>query len=244
MADMMGKVRLMTACLLVLVLAGLVGAFATSFPVLMASRIVAGIASGGLFPIALALVGDLVPVGRRQVAISRLLFAGMSGNLLGASGAGVIGDLVGWRGVFFGHGAGRRCRAHRQSGRPARSDQRTAGALRSLDGGAELPGDLRQPAGKNLLRRPCFSKAFSCSGCFPTSRSCSMRPARRAPPIAGLVIAGFGVGGVTYTLMVSWLLSRFGERRSDVRRRHPDGPRADRRRHAAWPGRSSSSSSC
>src|SRR5919108_2805204 len=98
MADMMGKVRLMTVSLLVLVAAGMVGAFATSFPVLMASRIVAGIASGGLFPIALAIVGDLVPVKQRQVAISRLLFASMTGNLLGASRAGVIGDLIGWRG--------------------------------------------------------------------------------------------------------------------------------------------------
>src|SRR4029453_5966437 len=101
MADMMGKGRLMTVCLVFLALAWMVRGLATTFPVLLASRIVAGIASGGLFPIALALVGDLVPVGRRQVAISRLLFAGMSGNLLGASGAGVIGDLIGWRGVFF-----------------------------------------------------------------------------------------------------------------------------------------------
>lgn len=36
-----------------------------------------------------------------QVAIGRLLFAAMSGNLLGASGAGVIGDVFGWRAVFF-----------------------------------------------------------------------------------------------------------------------------------------------
>ena len=29
----------------------------------------------------------------------------MSGNLLGASGSGVIGDIFGWRGVFFFTGA-------------------------------------------------------------------------------------------------------------------------------------------
>ena len=51
------------------------------------------------------MAGDRVPVQQRQVAIGRLLFAAMSGNLLGASGAGVIGDLVGWRGVFFVTGA-------------------------------------------------------------------------------------------------------------------------------------------
>src|SRR5436190_22352524 len=62
LADMVSKIRLMTICLVVLVAAALIGAFAPSFPILMGSRIVAGIASGGIFPIALALAGDLVPV--------------------------------------------------------------------------------------------------------------------------------------------------------------------------------------
>jgi predicted MFS family arabinose efflux permease len=47
------------------------------------------------------LVGDLIPVRERQVAMGRRLFAIMTGNLLSAIGAGVVGDLVGWRGVFF-----------------------------------------------------------------------------------------------------------------------------------------------
>ena len=37
--------------------------------------------------------------------MGRLLFAIMTGNLLGATCAGVVGDLVGWRGVFFVTGA-------------------------------------------------------------------------------------------------------------------------------------------
>src|SRR5260370_20617684 len=46
------------------------------------------------------LTGDLVPVNQRQVAIGRLLAVGRTGNLVGSSIAGVIGDLLGWRGVF------------------------------------------------------------------------------------------------------------------------------------------------
>jgi predicted MFS family arabinose efflux permease len=212
MADMMGKVRLMTACLLVLVLAGLVGAVATSFPILMASRIVAGIASGGVFPIALAIVGDLVPVARRQVAISRLLFAGMSGNLLGASGAGVIGDLIGWRGVFFGTAlvgaavliaslVGLR---RTEVDQPARFDLSTvAPNYRAIFG--------------NPLAKICFGTVFLegifLFGLFPYIASLLYAAGETRASIAGLVIAGFGVGGVTYTLMVSWLLGRVGERR-------------------------------
>ena len=63
-------------------------------------RIVAGLVAGGVFPVAMALIGDLVPVQQRQVAIGRLLAIGLTGNLLGASIAGVIADFFGWRGVF------------------------------------------------------------------------------------------------------------------------------------------------
>ncbi len=48
----------------------------------------------------MALIGDLVPINQRQVAIGRLLAVGLTGNLVGASFAGVIGDVLGWRGVF------------------------------------------------------------------------------------------------------------------------------------------------
>ncbi len=59
-----------------------------------------GLVAGGMFPVAMALIGDLVPVQQRQVAIGRLLAVGLTGNLLGASISGVIGDCLGWRGVF------------------------------------------------------------------------------------------------------------------------------------------------
>src|SRR6185295_1005846 len=100
-ADMVGKVRVMIACLAVTILAMLASGLATDFTMLMAARIVSGIAAGGIFPVGIAVIGDLVPVKERQVAIGRWLTAVITGNLLGSSLAGVIGDLFGWRGVFF-----------------------------------------------------------------------------------------------------------------------------------------------
>src|SRR5262245_63429959 len=90
----------MNLCLLVVALSALVCAVATSFSVLVAMRVAAGLMAGGVFPVAMALVGDLVPFNQRQVAIGRLLAVGLTGNLVGSSIAGVIGDLLGWRGVF------------------------------------------------------------------------------------------------------------------------------------------------
>ena len=60
----------------------------------------AGIAAGGIFPVSLAIVGDLVPVAERQIALGRYLAVVISGNFLGGSLAGVVADLIGWRGVF------------------------------------------------------------------------------------------------------------------------------------------------
>src|SRR6202451_2470929 len=99
-ADMCGKVRLMIACLVILGFANMLGAMAGSCPLLVATRILAGIGSGGVFPVALSLTSDLVGPEKRQVAIGRTLAGSMTGNLLGASFSGVIGDFLGWRGVL------------------------------------------------------------------------------------------------------------------------------------------------
>ncbi len=99
-ADMFGKARLMVVCLALLGLANILGAMATSFPLLFASRILAGIGSGGVFPIALGLTSDLVGPEKRQIAMGRTLAGAMTGNLLGASVSGLIGDFLGWRGVL------------------------------------------------------------------------------------------------------------------------------------------------
>src|ERR1700710_2063136 len=99
-ADLFGKARLMIICLVLLGLASILGARCPSFPMLFATRILAGIGSGGVFPIALGLTSDLVAPDKRQVAIGRTLAGAMTGNLLGASAAGLIGDFLGWRGVL------------------------------------------------------------------------------------------------------------------------------------------------
>jgi len=60
--DFFGKTRLMNLCLLVVALSALVCAVAMSFSLLLAMRVAAGLVAGGIFPVAMALTGDLVPV--------------------------------------------------------------------------------------------------------------------------------------------------------------------------------------
>ncbi len=211
LADMLGKTRLMMTSLFVLVLAGLACALATSFPVLLAARVVAGIASGGVFPVGLAMVGDLVPVEGRQVAIGRVLAATMTGNLLGASLAGIVGDLIGWRGVFVVTGLiGALVFAMALYGFRRVTTPETP----RFDRSSIMPGF--RAIFTNPLAKICFGSVFlegiALFGVFPYVATLLVAQGELRASIAGVVIAGFGLGGVLYSFTVALMLRHIGER--------------------------------
>jgi predicted MFS family arabinose efflux permease len=208
-ADMFGKARLMIVALALLGFANILGAMATSFPLLFASRILAGIGSGGVFPIALGLTSDLVGAEKRQVAIGRTLAGAMTGNLLGATVSGLIGDFLGWRGVLAFLGAivvvASIVVAIGFRGAALTNPPRTS--LSALKKG------YRTIFG-NPNARVCYSAVFieGCCvlGLFPFIASFLFDLGQTSLSIAGIVIAGFAVGGLFYTMTVSRLLPVIG----------------------------------
>jgi predicted MFS family arabinose efflux permease len=208
--DFLGKTRLMNFCVLVVALSGLVCAIATTFSLLVVMRIVAGLVAGGVFPIALALVGDLVPINQRQVAIGRLLAVGLTGNLVGASIAGVIGDVFGWRGVFAILGAFGfivaivAFFAFRGVATPAAAPFNRAAVL------ANFRSIFADPRAKVCFTSVFFEAVFI-HGLFPYVALLLLAIGETRASVAGLLIATFAVGGVLYSLSVPALLARVRE---------------------------------
>jgi DHA1 family inner membrane transport protein len=208
-ADLFGKARLMTACLALLGVASIMGALTTSFSALFATRILAGIASGGVFPVALGLTADLVAPAKRQVAIGRTMAGSMTGNLLGASAAGIIGDFIGWRGVLVILGALGLIAAIA-----------VAAGFRGAALTAQPKTDLKtlRQGYRTIFANPntryCYSAVFveGCCvfGLFPFIAAFLFDLGERSLSIAGIVIAGFAVGGLLYTFTVSRMLPRLG----------------------------------
>jgi predicted MFS family arabinose efflux permease len=207
-ADMFGKARLMIVCLVLLGLANILGAMSTSFPLLFATRILAGIGSGGVFPVALGLTSDLVAPEKRQVAIGRTLAGSMTGNLLGASFSGVIGDFLGWRGVLAVLGllvvaASVAVAAGFRGAALTRAPRTSLSTLRH--------GYRTIFSNPNAL---CYAAVFieGCCvlGLFPYLASFLFELGETSLSIAGIVIAGFAVGGLFYTMTVSRFLPRLG----------------------------------
>ena len=207
-ADLFGKARLMVVCLVLLGLANILGAMATSFLLLFASRILAGIGSGGVFPVALSLTSDLVGPEKRQIAIGRTLMGSMTGNLLGASVSGLIGDFLGWRGVLAVLGvlvivASIAVAAGFRGAALTRPPRTSLAALKQ--------GYRTIFANPNAI---CYVAVFveGCCvlGLFPFIAAFLFELGETSLSIAGLVIAGFAVGGLFYTLRVSRFLPRLG----------------------------------
>jgi predicted MFS family arabinose efflux permease len=99
--DRFGKYRTVTVmCGLATILVALCGT-AQSLSALAAARFASGAAAGWIIPISMAYVGDVTPYERRQPILGRYLSGQICGQLFGQAAGGVLGDLVGWRNVFF-----------------------------------------------------------------------------------------------------------------------------------------------
>jgi predicted MFS family arabinose efflux permease len=212
-ADFAGKTRLMNLSLLIVSIAALICAVATSFELVFGMRVAAGLVAGGVFPVAMALVGDLVPIHQRQVMIGRLLAVGLTGNVLGAAIAGVIGDLFGWRGIFAitgGFGLIITVAAFyilRSFPVPKPRPKFNLPAVK-----ANYQGIFADPRAKFCFGSVFFEGIFI-HGIFPYVAILLLVSGEARASIAGLVIGAFGLGGVIYSLSVPALVNNFAERR-------------------------------
>jgi predicted MFS family arabinose efflux permease len=210
-ADAVGKVRVMLGCLIVVVAASFVSALAPSFEVLVLARILCGAATGGVYPVGMALIADSVPLSERQVGIARWLTVVVAGNLLGTAFAGGLADLFGWRAVFLGVGV---C---------------AVGAL--VNAVVNLRHVPQAPPGRfDLLSIPsryvalfanprakfCFLAVFlegaAIFGLFSFVALLLVASGEPRASIAGIVLAGFSVGGVAYSLGVTPITRRWQTR--------------------------------
>ncbi len=209
--DFFGKTRLMNISLALVVTTTLICAFASNFTLLVTMRVIAGMCAGGIFPVGVAIVGDLVPVHERQVAIGRLLAVGLTGNLIGAVISGAIGDLLGWRGVFFSIGGFGLITAvvaffafrgmHAAKSKPFN----LAAAL------AGFRGVLADPRAK-----VCFGSVFFegivIHGMFPYVALLLLMSGQTHSSYAGIVVGGFGLGGILFSLALPVLVVSMTER--------------------------------
>lgn len=94
--------RTLIAFLCLFVLAHVVGAIASTFEVLLITRVVAALANAGFLAVALATVGRLVSPERTTRAVATLLAGTTLATIVGVPAGALLATLLDWRATFWG----------------------------------------------------------------------------------------------------------------------------------------------
>jgi EmrB/QacA subfamily drug resistance transporter len=107
LSDIYGRKRFFTAAIIIFLFGSILCTFATSMPMLAAFRAVQGLGAGGLFSLALAIIGDIVPPRERAKYQGYFLAVFGTSSVLGPvvggffAGQSTILGITGWRWVFL-----------------------------------------------------------------------------------------------------------------------------------------------
>lgn len=208
-ADAYGKVRVIKICTAALAAMLVVMTFAPSIEVLYAARIAGGVFAGGVFTVALAIVGDRVEAGQRQIAMSNLIMASQTAQLFGIIGCGLVASVLGWR-VAVAVAAVTAIAAGlllERNLKPRADAPRYPFNLRRL--GTSFMTLVRAPRTSTCYAGVLFD-GMAVTGAIPLIAILLEQRGEGGLQEAAFVISGFGCGGLLYTLTVRWLLERAG----------------------------------
>ena len=212
--DRFGKyLTVMTMCLASSILVMACG-LANSLTELALARLLAGACAGWVIPLSMAYVGDVIPYDRRQPVLGRYLTGQITGQLFGQAAGGVLGDLFGWRNVFFVLGA---MFALATAGliyelvtnprtRPAgRPEERSRGFV------ADYKAVLSNPWARIVIAA-VFLESFFGWGAFAYVGADLNQRFGLGYTAVGLIVGCFAIGGLVYATTVQQLVNRFGQR--------------------------------
>jgi len=211
MADSVGKSVVIKTCLVLLALSFAACALAPSFTTLMIARGVSGVVAGGIVPVVFALVGDRVPYQHRQIAISRLVIAVITGQMGGALLSGALASYFGWRSVFAmttlfaaGIAVAAFFRLHGRG-----EMRRTFSVARAVEDYGFLLGSRHAL----IVCGTVMGEGLFMFGVFPFVAPTLLARGQGGTLTAGFCIASYALGGLIYGLSARHVIARLGPRR-------------------------------
>ena len=206
--DAYSKTGLIKICLGVLTVAVILAAVAPDYPTLLVSRVIAGVVSGGIFPVGLAIIGDRTSLEQRQIATSRFLIASIVGQMSGATVAGAVASYFGWRAVFI-LVAAITCVAWVIVFR--RLPRGAPGRGLSLKGAIAGYRSVLANRSSYIVFAAVMGEGMFYFGVFPFVGAMLIARGAGGPAAAGVALAGFAVGGIVYGVVVRFMVASLGQ---------------------------------
>lgn len=211
--DRFGKYRTVAVASMIAAAFVAVCGVASSLPQLVLARLATGAVAGWVIPISLAYVGDVVAADRLQPILARYASGYILGQLFGQAAGGVLGDLFGWRNVFFALGG---IFAVAAAGLVVDliADPQTHRAARRGAKGRSFAADYRAVFSNPFARMiilAAFIEAGLAWGAFAYIGAHLHARFGLSFTLIGVSVAFFGFGGLMYAILVRLLVYRLGQ---------------------------------
>jgi MFS transporter, YNFM family, putative membrane transport protein len=212
-ADRFGKYR--TVAIASVLAAVLVAACGTvsSLPQLAIARLATGAVAGWVIPVSMAYVGDVTPADRLQPILARYASGYILGQLFGQAAGGVLGDLFGWRLVFFALGGMFALAAaglifELVANPQTRAADHRAASRRGFV--ADYAAILSNPFARRIIMVGFIEGALAWGAFAYIGANLHLR-FDLSFTLVGLTVACFGIGGLIYSGLVRLLVYRLGQ---------------------------------
>lgn len=210
LADRRGKLEVMRWTSICAALAALACALSRdSLPLLVIARGAAGAFCAASIPLAIAWIGDHVPLEQRRTALAHFMIGQMVGMASGQMLGGLAAEhrLWSWPFGFYAlvYGVVAIALCLHADAPPAADPARVR--MSPLDSLRAATGDARA----RLVLVASFAEGLSFIGAFAYLATHLHREGGLALSSAGLIIMGFSLGGVGFALSASRWLQRFDE---------------------------------
>lgn len=209
--DRFGKLRVIAIATFLSGVSSLGCAAATSLDLLVLARVAVALTAAAIIPLAFAWIGDVIPFERRQTLLARFLGGQISGIVLGQAFAGTIAEHFGWRWVFvplaalFVAAGAALAVGLRRMPEPVSAAKPPTSAL------ADFTALMRDPWVVTVLVS-AFLEGMIFFGAYTFVGSYLWARFGLGLDLVGLIVAGFGIGGLIYSLAAARLFGKFGDR--------------------------------
>ena len=208
LGDRIGKLRLVCIGMALAALAAFASAAAGSLSTLAILRFVTGMFSGAVIPLSMAWIGDKVAYENRQAVLGRFISGTLLGQGFGPLLGGLLSDAVGWHATFVVLGCAvggvafallpEARRGEPSSGKPF------------VPPWVQYAAMLRSARARPVLATVGI-EGFLFFGAFGFAGAWLHEVFGLSFTVVGLIVAGFGVGGLVYSLFVRRLVTWLGQ---------------------------------
>ena len=214
LGDRIGRLRTVAIAMTIACVGSLGSAIAPTLPQLTILRFITGIGAAGIIPVSIAWIADHTPYENRQATLGRFIGFILMGQILGPALGGALAEWLSWREVFYVFTAiflvvsivlFRVDYTSRKN--PATERESTPQNTNIFRTYMEI---LRDPWVRTVLLTVAI-EGILFYGTFAYIGAWLKEKFDLSYLLIGAMLAGFGLGGVFYSMLVKWLLKRLHE---------------------------------